>query len=79
MDLGIFPYEIEAWGVNSNTYFQILNILKVTGVYITKKKKKNHFDKRKVYFIILLYHFTISYLLDFLSFNFIHYIHIFFF
>ena len=28
MDLGIFPYEIEAWGVNSNTYFQILNILK---------------------------------------------------
>ena len=40
MDLGIFPYEIEAWGVNSNTYFQILNILKVSGVDITKKKKK---------------------------------------
>ena len=28
MDFGIFPYEIEAWGVNSNTYFQILSILK---------------------------------------------------
>ena len=35
--------------------------------------KKCHFDISKIYFIILSHHFTISYLLDVLSFNFIHY------
>ena len=62
MDFGIFPYEIEAWGVNSNTYFQILNILKVTGVDITKKTKKKTILINKKY-ILLFYYIILQYLI----------------
>ena len=62
MDFGIFPYEIEAWGVNSNTYFQILNILKVTGVDITKKTKKKTILINEKY-ILLFYYIILQYLI----------------